>query len=216
LGLSVRVENDARAATRADWRFGAGRMVDNLVGISLGTGIGGGVVLDGHFAAGARAAAGEIGHLAIVSGGRKCTCPSRGCWEAYAGGWAIAERAREAFSQSGSGRSAGAPRKESAAGVTARSVFRRAREGDRLAVRLVRETEGYMADGVVSVANLFNPQRIVLSGGLLAGWPRLAVVMQRAVRERCQPPAAGVQVVRSKFGEDAALVGAAAAAWDAE
>jgi len=93
--------------------------------------------------------------------------------------------------------------------ITARTVFDAADDGDPLAVRLVEETERYLADGAVSVVNAFNPRRLVIGGGLVAGHPRFVAVAEQAVRSRCQPSAATASVLPARFGEEAPLIGAA-------
>jgi len=212
IGGPVHVVNDARAATYAEWQLGAGRGYDDLFFVALGTGIGGSAVFNGHLVEGGTHAAGEVGHMTIVSAGRKCHCPNWGCFEAYVGGWAIAERAREAAR----GDSVlGAPliqRAGSLDAVTAETVFREYRNGDPLARRIVRETERYLTDAVVGIANAFNPSALVLGGGLVAGMPEFIPAVEAAVRARCQPPAAGAQVLRAQFIEDAPTIGAAAMA----
>ena len=202
-GRPVRLVNDAHAATFAEWTRGAGRGARDLVCLSLGTGVGGGVVEDGRLVLGATYAAGEVGHLTLVAGGRKCTCPNRGCLEAYVGGWGIEERAREAYAlaeESGE-RFATVP-------ASAHAVFDAVAGGDPIARAIVRETEQYLADGVVGIANAFNPARIVLGGGLVVGHPQCVRSVAEAVATRCQPSAASARVVVGVFGADAPLVGA--------
>ncbi len=214
LGIaSVSVVNDARAATYAEWRFGAGRGVEELFGLVFGTGIGGSAIVGGRLVEGSSHAAGEVGHLTIVSGGRKCHCPSWGCFEAYAGGWAIEERTREAVREDPhAGRTILKLAGGSPEAISAGTLFRAYRRRDPLARRLVRETERYLADGAVSVVNAFNPAVLVLGGGLLRGMPEFPSAVRTAVRARCQPPAAGAQVVEAQLGENATLIGAAALA----
>jgi glucokinase len=212
LGGRVYVVNDARAATYAEWQFGAGVGADDLFCLFLGTGIGGSAVLGGRLIEGGTHAAGEVGHMTIVSGGRKCHCPNWGCFEAYVGGWAIGERAREAVRDDPI---AGAPlvaRAGSAAAITAQTLFQEYRGGNPLARRLVRDTERYLTDGAVGVVNAFNPSLLVLGGGLVAGMPEFVPAVEAAVRARCQPPAAVARVVRARFAEAAPMIGAAALA----
>jgi glucokinase len=156
--------------------------------------------------------AGEVGHLTVVSGGRRCHCPNSGCFEAYVGGWAIAERAQEAVRAN----PAAGRRLLSDAGsleiINATTVLRAHRSGDALAGQLISETERFLADGVVSVVNAFNPSALVLAGGLVAGRPEWVSVVETAVRTRCQPAAATVRVVAASLGEEAGAVGAAALA----
>ncbi|MGP8077327.1 MAG: ROK family protein [Thermoplasmata archaeon] len=211
LGLPTRIVNDARAATLAEWRLGAGRGLDDIFCLSLGTGVGGSAVVGGRLAEGYRYAAGEIGHLTIVAGGRWCHCPNRGCLEAYVGGWAIAERAREAVAAAPSAGRELVARAGSPATISARTVFEAASAGDPLATRLVEETDAYLADGAVGIANAFNPARLILTGGLAVGRPAFVPFVQNAVRARCQPPAASAEVVAGRFGEESALIGAALA-----
>jgi glucokinase len=209
LGTRVRVLNDGRAAAFAEWTMGAGVGTDDLFYLALGTGVGGSAVSGGRPVEGGTNAAGEVGHLSIVSGGRRCHCPSSGCFEAYVGGWAVAERAREAVGADPRGGRALVARAGSLAGVRAEHVLALARRADPLSRKLVRETEQYLADGAVSVVNAFNPSRLVLGGGMVSGRPEFVRVVRRAVRARCQPPAATVEVVRARWGEDAPAIGAA-------
>jgi len=205
----VTVINDARAATLAEWRYGAGRGASDLFLLSLGTGVGGSAVVDGRLLEGGTHALGEVGHLTIVVGGRRCHCPNWGCLEAYCGGWAIGERAQESVRIDPEGGAALVARAGGTAGaISAQTVFQTYRAGDPLAGRIVRETERFLADGVVGIVNAFNPAVLVLAGGLVAGMPEFLPVIESAVRARCQPSAAQVRVVRAELGEDAALVGA--------
>jgi glucokinase len=209
LGLPVRVLNDARAATLAEWSFGAGVGASDFFCLFLGTGVGGSAVLGGRLLDGGSHAFGEVGHMTIVVGGRRCHCPNWGCLEAYVGGWAIAERAREAARTDPRLAEALVRRAGGLDGMTAQTVFLAHRAGDLLAGRLVRETERFLADGAVSVVNAFNPSLLILGGGLVAGLPDLVAVAESAIRARCQPPAAAARVVAAQLGEDAPLIGAA-------
>jgi len=214
LGARVVVVNDARAAAVAEWRHGAGVGATDMFFLTLGTGVGGSAIVGGRLLEGGSHALGEVGHMTIVVGGRRCHCPNWGCLEAYVGGWAIAERAQEAVRADPT---AGMPllsRAGSAAAITAQTVFQAHRAGDILAGRIVRETERFLADGAVGIVNAFNPSLLVLGGGLVAGMPEFIAVVESAVRARCQPPAAGARIVPARLGEDAALVGAADVARD--
>ncbi|MCI4327888.1 MAG: ROK family protein [Thermoplasmata archaeon] len=209
MDVPVSVVNDARAATIAEWQFGAGRGVDDLLVVSLGTGVGGSVVLGGSLPEGADGAIGEIGHTILVAGGRKCTCPGRGCLEAYASGWAIAERAREAVASDPAGgrrlvELSGGPDK-----VSAGPVGVLARLGDPLSSELFRQTLSYLGTGLAGVVNGFNPRRVIVVGGLATGWPEVVGAIQETIRSHCQTPASGATVHAGRLGEDAVLVGAA-------
>jgi glucokinase len=209
LGAPVTVLNDARAATVGEWRHGAGRGVDDLLTVFVGTGVGGSVVLGGTVPEGADGAIGEVGHTILFAQGRKCHCPGRGCLEAYASGWAIAERAREAIVASPQ---EGEPLLARAGGldrVSAESVGELARVGDPLAHRLFSETLEYLGSGVAGLVNAFNPRRLLLGGGVVEGWPEILPAVQSAVRAHCQPPARDATVLAVGLGSDSVLTGAA-------
>lgn len=210
----VAVINDARAATLAEWKFGAGMGASDVFCLTLGTGVGGSAVVGGRLLEGGSHALGEVGHMTIVVGGRRCHCPNWGCLEAYVGGWAIAERAREAIRSDPESGAALVQRAGSAEGVTAQIVFQVYRAGDPLAGRIVRETERFLADGAVGIVNAFNPSVLILAGGLVSGLPEFVPIVESAIRARCQPPAAGARVVAARLGEDASLIGAAFLAWN--
>ena len=206
---TVHVVNDARAATLAEWRLGAGRGVDDLFCLVLGTGVGGSAVVGGRLLEGGSHALGEVGHLTIVVGGRRCHCPNWGCLEAYVGGWAIAERAQETVRADPEAGAGLLHRAGSLAAISAQTVFAAYRSGDPLSGRLVRETERFLADGAVGIVNAFNPSLLILGGGIVAGMPEFVPVVESAIRARCQPPAAGARVSVARYGENAPLVGAA-------
>jgi len=210
LGLPAVVLNDVRAATWGEWRHGAGRGVADLVVVFLGTGVGGGVVSGGNLLEGCDNAAGELGHTMLVSGGRPCRCPGDGCLEAYVGGWAIGERAREAIRADGS---AGARLVElagSAEEVTAAHVTDAWREGDVLAARIHEATVAYLAAGLTGLANAYNPCRIVLGGGVIESVPELVDAVRGPVLERALGPVAeGLEIVRAERAGEAGVIGAA-------
>ncbi|MCI4336373.1 MAG: ROK family protein [Thermoplasmata archaeon] len=211
LGVAVRVVNDVRAATLAEWRFGAARGERDLVCLFIGTGLGGGAVIDGRLVVGASNAATEFGHLTIVSDGRRCTCGNRGCLEAYVGGWAIAERARErVVADPSAGRSLVETAAVSVRDLEAVHVVRAAASGDPLARRIMDETQAYLADGLVGIANAFNPRLVVAGGGVVEGsgtWFEGALAMARS---RMLPSVAEpLRYARAGLGENAVAIGAA-------
>ena len=210
LGLPVAVTNDVRAATWGEWLYGSGRGVDDLAVLFVGTGVGGGVISGGNVLSGCTNSGGELGHITIVSDGRKCRCPNKGCLEAYAGGWAIAERAQEAIrTLSNEGR-----RLLSLAGsvkeVTAVTVSQAYREGDLLARLLVEETGRYLAAGVVSIVNTFNPCLVVLGGGVIEGIPELISIVKNIVPTMALEAAVeNLKIVKTALGCNAGAIGAA-------
>ena len=210
-GVPVHVLNDVRAATVGEWRRGVALGQTDLVCLFLGTGLGGGVVSGGRLLVGATNAAGELGHLTIVAGGRRCTCPSSGCLEAYVGGWAIADRAREAARAD----PPTAARWETSSGepvdrLTAETVVRLAREGDPVASRVLTATQEYLTAGLVGIANAFNPRMIVSGGGVFAGAPALFDSALEAARPLMLPSVAeGLRGARAALGADSVAIGAA-------
>jgi glucokinase len=213
LGLPVVVTNDVNAATWGEWRYGSGRGVDDLVVLFVGTGVGGGIITGGKLLTGCTNSGGELGHITIVSDGRKCRCPNNGCLEAYVGGWAIAERAQETIrTLSNEGR-----RLLALAGsinrVTAVTVSQAYREGDLLARLLVEETGRYLAAGVVSIVNAFNPCVMVLGGGVIEGIPKLIQIVKDIVPTiALEASVEELKIVKAALGVDAGVIGAAALA----
>jgi glucokinase len=211
-GLPVTVLNDVQAATYGEWRHGAGRGVANLVTLFVGTGVGGGVVVDGRLLRGASGSLGEIGHTTVQLHGRRCRCGNMGCVEAYAGGWAIAARAAEAVAAD---RARGRRLLELAGGrpdaCTAGMVGKAAAEGDPLARLLVDEAAAALGAAVASVVNAFNPSLVILGGGVADGIPELVERAAEAVAVRALPAARDrVRLVRPALGLHAGTVGAAA------
>jgi glucokinase len=213
LGVPVYVTNDVRAATWGEWMHGAGAGVRDLVVLFVGTGIGGGVVVDGRMLEGATNAAGELGHQTLVSGGRTCRCGNPGCFEAYVGGWAIAERAADAIAADAAGGRALVERAGSASSVTAATVTAAAEQGDALAVRLVDDTVEYLASALVGIVNGFNPARLVLGGGVIDHNPSFVLRVRPIVRQRALSAATRrLEIVQARLAGQAGVVGAAAVA----
>lgn len=216
LGLPVFVTNDVRAATWGEWLHGAGRGAQDLMTLFVGTGVGGGIVSGGRILTGCTNTAGEIGHVTVVTDGRRCTCSNRGCLEAYVGGWAIAAQAREAARAE----PADARRLIDLAGsveaITAKTVAQAFREDDRFARRLVDEVARYLAAGIVTFVNAFNPCLFILGGGVIEGVPEIAEMVEKPVRAHALAAATRqLRFSRAALGNDAGVVGAAAIARDA-
>jgi glucokinase len=213
IDVPVVVTNDVRAVTWGEWRHGAGRGVDNLAVLFVGTGIGGGVVSGGKLLEGCSNTGGELGHTTIVYDGRQCHCPNKGCLEAYAGGWAIAERAQDAVNEMPTEGKQLKVLAGSVEKITAETVSQAYRQGDPLAQRLVEETGQYLGAGVVSMVNAFNPCRVVLGGGVIEGIPELVQMVEKFTRKRALEAAVEkLEIVKAKLGADAGVVGAAALA----
>lgn len=210
LGLPVIVNNDVRSATWGEWRMGAGKGTDDLLCLFVGTGIGGGIVSGGRLLEGCDNSAGELGHVTIVAGGRKCRCPNKGCLEAYAGGWAIAERAKEAVQRDPASGKALVGIAGSIGQISAETVTRAGEFGDVLATRLVEETVQFLAAGVVSLLNALNPCLLIVGGGVadggMFGLPRL----EAEVRMSALPSALqNFAMLPAALGSQAVAIGAA-------
>ncbi|HYV98373.1 MAG TPA: ROK family protein, partial [Gemmatimonadaceae bacterium] len=210
VGLKVTLDNDANCATLGEWWLGAGRGSKIMLGLTIGTGIGGGLIIDGKLFHGASDVAGEVGHTTIETQGRRCACGNYGCLEAYASGTAIAERAREAFATSDSPiireLAKGDPEQ-----ITAQTVFVAATRGDALALEVVRDTAKFLGTGVANLLNLFNPEVVVLMGGVTAAGNTLFDPLLAEVRRRAFRPAwEGTRILPGTLPGSAGVVGAVA------
>lgn len=210
LGLPVRLDNDGHAAVLGEWRFGAGRGLSSFVYITVSTGIGGGIVVDGHLLRGRRGMAAHVGHMIVEAGSDVvCSCGNPGCWEALASGSALDRAGRAAAAREPGGTiariAAGNP-------VTARHVMAAAREGDDTALALVGREGRYLGAGIVSLLHLFSPERVVIGGGLSNGLDLLADPIRATIAARAMPAFRDVPVGSSALGLDVGLIGAAALA----
>lgn len=208
LGLPVWIDNDANAAALAEYWLGAGCGCDPMIYLTISTGVGGGVILGGEVYRGATGNAGELGHMIVQTGGRRCNCGSRGCLEAYCSGTSIATQAREALSrapESALGRLGYPPRAE--------DVIALAKQGDVLADQLWNETLDFLAAGVVSALHAFEPRAIVLGGGVTRAGQDLFAPLQERVDALAMPRlAASAKIVCAELGDDVGILGAAAVA----
>jgi glucokinase len=164
LGTDVAVDNDATAACAAEWRLGSGRGVSDLVMVTLGTGIGGGLVLDGRLRRGVNGFAGEIGHMVVDPDGPPCVCGRRGCWERYASGSGLAALGRDA-AVAGQLEAIMAGLDGDAAAIRGEHLVRALRAGDEQAGAVVDRFAWWVALGLANLTNLLDPARIVLGGG---------------------------------------------------
>ena len=210
MGLPAWLINDANAAALGELYFGAARGARNFVYVTLSTGIGGGIVIGGELYSGASGAAGEIGHMTIVDDGPLCNCGNRGCWEQMASGSALAREAKKRI-----GEGAATIILELAGGdvdeVTAETVGRAFDRGDNLARELVRQTSCYFGVGLANLVNIFNPELIVIGGGLANMGDKLLVPAFREAGKRAFKDSCGaVSFVRAGLGSDSGVLGAAA------
>jgi glucokinase len=208
--LPATLDNDANCATVGEWWCGAARGARNVVGITIGTGIGGGLILNGDLYHGSSDVAGEIGHTTIDSTGRRCKCGNYGCLEAYASGPAIAERAREALA--GDEESI-LPRMVDGdlQRITARTVYDAALRGDETAREVVRDTARFLGTGLANLLNIVNPDVVVLAGGVTEAGDALFEPLRAEVKRRAFRPAVDAcRIVPGMLGGSAGVVGAVA------
>ncbi|MGB9700472.1 MAG: ROK family protein [Thermodesulfobacteriota bacterium] len=210
LRLPVMVINDVRAATLGEWWHGAGKGCADLVCLFIGTGIGGGVVSGGRILIGDSNSAGELGHITVDWHGPPCRCGNKGCLEALAGGWAIARRAQELIINN---RVAGITLLNIAGGkieeVDAKVVAEGFKKGDPLARQIIEEVKEALIAGTVSLVNAFNPRRLILGGGVMAGLPELRKFIEDGIRERALKAATvSLEVLPAKLGNMAGVIGA--------
>ncbi|HET7631866.1 MAG TPA: ROK family protein [Gemmatimonadaceae bacterium] len=208
--LPATLDNDANCATVGEWWQGAARGARHVVGLTIGTGIGGGLIVDGRLLHGASDVAGEVGHSTIELNGRYCKCGNYGCLEAYASGPAIATRAREVLMRDGAESCMPGLVDGDLARLTAATVYAAARSGDAVANEIVRETGRYLGAGVANLLNVFNPDVVVVAGGVTAAGEHLFGPLNAEVRRRAFAPAvAAARVVPGSLPGTAGVVGAA-------
>ncbi|MEJ7792657.1 MAG: ROK family protein [Gaiellaceae bacterium] len=205
-GVPAALENDATAGAAGEHLYGAGEGTRNMVYLTISTGVGGGVVLDGRLYRGSSGNGGELGHVTVDWDGRACRgCGRRGCLEAYVSGTSIAERAREAIRADGNSSLA------SLADPTAADVAAAAEAGDALAHSVWSETVNALACGLTSIVNLFEPELVVIGGGVARTGEQLLGPVRKRVREDAMKPAGeAADIVASALGDRVGVVGAAA------
>lgn len=211
--MQATLDNDANCATLGEWWIGAAKGTRHVVGLTLGTGIGGGLILDGRLYHGASDVAGEIGHTTIDSTGRRCKCGNYGCLEAYASGPAIAERAREALEGLGADDESIITRMVdgNVSRITAQTVYEAAKQGDDIAREVVRETARFLGAGISNLVNIFNPDVVVLAGGVTQAGDALFEPIRAEVRRRSFKPAVDAcRIVPGALPLTAGMVGAVA------
>lgn len=213
LGARIKIpfflENDANAAALGEKWMGAAKGAQNFCFLTLGTGVGGGLVLEGRIWHGADGMAGEVGHMTIDPDGPSCACGNRGCLEMYASANALQRMIRDS----------GASGKKSALlvspnGINGETVCRAARQGDRVAQEAFRQMGSALGIAVSNLVNLLNLDIVILGGGLAAAWNFFIPSLREEVRRRAfRAPARSAKILRSVLGEEAGVMGAAYVAW---
>jgi len=212
IGLPVVIENDANAAAWGEAKFGAGKNQDHMMMLTVGTGIGGGIVVNGALYRGAFGIAAEFGHMRVVPEGHICGCGARGCFEQYASGNALLRHAREAINASPEvARNLLSRGDGTVAGLTGQAITDAAREGDPVALAAFNTTGQWLGAGIASLAVLLDPACVVIGGGVIDA----GEILLKPTRESLERnmPFAGKhpypQIIAAQLGNEAGLVGVA-------
>ncbi len=209
IGSPVHLENDATAAAIGESWIGASKDVDNSICITLGTGIGGGIIIDGNVVRGIDGTAGEIGHVVVEHNGHPCGCGNFGCIEQYASATAVVRMAKEELANFPKSTLVKFER------VEAKDIYDAAVAGDECADRVFEKMSAYLGDTVTGLVNTFNPEIIVIAGGLVSGWDMFGDRLREHIdRKAFRRPAERVRIVPAVLGSDAGVLGAAKAVFD--
>jgi glucokinase len=213
-GFQVVVENDANCAVVGEARFGAAEGASDVIYLGLGTGVGGGAIVNGTLVSGVNGLGGELGHVCVALDGPRCTCGGIGCLEAFTAGWAIAREGELVAATSD-----GAGLREAANGneITPRAIIKAAEAGDPSAIAILKRSGRALGAAIGAFVNIFNPELIVIGGGLGVGDGHILAAARGALGEysfRAQREAA--RIVVAKLGDDSGLFGAGALALDSE
>ena len=214
LGMPVLLDNDGNVMTLAEQRFGAGRGAQHVIGLTLGTGVGGGVVIDGKIFRGSMGAGAELGHVVIDYNGPKCqgNCPNYGCLETFVSGTALAREARIAADEEPDSELAVRALDEELTGTLVTTM---ALGGEELSRMVIGQVGRMLGVGLASFVNIFNPEVIVVGGGVMAAGDLLLEPARTEMRARALEPGRDlVRVVSAKFGPEAGMLGAGVLALD--
>jgi len=210
LGKKAFLINDANAAAVGELYFGAGKGARNLIYITVSTGIGGGIIIDGKIYTGATGTAGELGHMVIDDEGPQCNCGNRGCWETLASGTALAREARHRIKE-GAATSILKYADGNIEKINAEAIHEAAQGGDKLANELIAQTAYYLGVGLANLINIFNPEVIVIGGGLSnIGDILLEPAFKEAERRAFKQAYQAVRFARAELGRNSGVLGAAA------
>lgn len=204
-GIPVSLNNDAELGALGEWAYGAGRGEKNLAFIKVGSGIGAGLIINQQIYGGTTGSAGEIGHLTIDENGPLCTCGNRGCMEAFAGGHAIAQQARELVKSGKRTLLSNIP----AENLTAQEVAKAARRGDLPSQEIIMRAGTFIGIAIAGLVNLFNPGAVIIGGGVAQAGDLLTTSIRQAVRERSlRASEQGVHITTAMLGKRSSLMGA--------
>ncbi|MDR2429264.1 MAG: ROK family protein [Candidatus Margulisbacteria bacterium] len=204
------IENDANAAALAELKYGAGRNYKNFIYVTISTGVGGGIIIDGHLYTGANGTAGEFGHTVLLPDGPPCNCGNRGCWEALGSGTALAKMAAAAVAEN-----SGTRIKELAKDnrITAEIVVEAAKLEDQIALELLDKNGYYNALGIANLVNTFDPEVIIIGGGVTFNGDYFFQPLFKSLKTfKLLNPEQSIKILRAECGKDTGLLGAVALA----
>lgn len=205
--VPIRLDNDANCAALGEYAAGAAKGCRSAVMVTFGTGVGGGIVLDGKIHSGFNSAGGEIGHMVVVSGGVRCTCGRKGCWESYASATALIRMGNDAADRNPRSLLASMRQRDR---LNGRLIFDAAQKGDAAANQVIKGYIWYMAEGITNLVNIFQPEAIVLGGGICAQGDYIVNPIREYVAQGvfCKQVALP-RMVTATLGNDAGIIGAA-------
>ena len=208
LNMTVYVENDANNVALAESRFGAAVGYDSVVCVTVGTGVGGGIILNGRLWRGANHSAGELGHMTIKFDGAPCPAGGKGCIERYCSSSAIIERARKKL-EDGLTPAFEAVLDKGIDDLNIKKIFMALKKGDSIALEVIEETADLLADGLAGIVNLLNPEIVVIGGGIADGGGGFVDAVSAGIRNRAFPTATeNLRVARATLGNNAGFIGA--------
>lgn len=211
--LPIYIDNDVRTATRGEKYFGAGKGCSNFVCLFLGTGIGGGIVINHTIYPGNSNTAGEFGHMVVQMNGPLCTCGNKGCLESFSSGWAIAQKAQEMLTPDSLLFTLAHGKKEA---ITAKLVYQAAHQNDSIAVEIIQTATTALIAGVTSIVNAWNPQKIIIGGGQLKGYGQLIEILRKelpkhSLKAACQD----LEIVSANSNNNSSIWGGASLVFEA-
>ncbi|NLE64812.1 MAG: ROK family protein [Elusimicrobia bacterium] len=194
LGLSVRIENDVNMITLGEWEYGAGKGIENLICMTMGTGVGAGLILNNAIYRGPGFAAGEIGHAPLHQKGPVCGCGGWGCFEQYVGNKRLQKDAARLFGKKD---------------ISLEDVSRRAAEGKKKALKFWAQVGETVGQGLIGPVNILNPERIIVGGGVARSLEFMKPAIEKVLKQRCMKTQAEmVRIVPALLGNDAGIIGA--------
>ncbi len=206
-GIKTYIDNDANAATIGEFMFGAGKGSENMIFVTVSTGVGGGAVLNGKVYRGNTSNALEVGHMTLLEDGPKCGCGNNGCLEALSSGTAIARSARKAVA---SGANTSLSQYEN---LTSYEVFKEAESGDKVAQEVLDKALTFLGIGIANIITNFDPEIVVIGGGVSKGGDIVFSKVKSVVKQRCFPTLSeNTKIIPAKLGTDAGVIGAVALA----